>query len=214
MKPQRFSNSLRVTPLVQTKLPWKKTLGWAWNIFAFSAAFAVLFNAFYTDGIELKFIPKKHSPIPFGQSVSAALTYPGLGSSNPVQTAKHPTPNPGPVNKDPFPRLSLMGAKARFDKKTCVFLDARKPEEYQAGHIPGALNFYGNEPEKYAPMVMPLLTDKNKEIITYCHGGDCDLSLQVAQALSEAGYRHVEIFEGGWPDWKKAAYPVHTGDAP
>jgi len=107
-----------------------------------------------------------------------------------------------------------MGVKARFDKKNCVFLDARKPEEYQEGHIPGALNFYGNELDNFAPKIVPKLTDKNQEIIAYCHGGDCDLSLQVAKTLIEQGYAHVEIFQGGWPDWKKSGYPIHEGDAP
>jgi rhodanese-related sulfurtransferase len=107
-----------------------------------------------------------------------------------------------------------MGTKQRFDKKTTVFLDARKPEEYQEGHIPGALNFYGEEPEKFAPVVMPQLSDRNQEIIVYCHGGDCDLSLLTAQALKEAGYTHVEIFQAGWPAWTQAAYPVKSGDTP
>jgi rhodanese-related sulfurtransferase len=110
--------------------------------------------------------------------------------------------------------LSIIGVKDRFDKNNCMFLDARKPEDYQAGHIPGALNFYGNELDHYAPTVLPQLPDKNKEIIAYCEGGDCDLSLQVAHFLAETGYRRVVIFEGGWPDWKKAGYPTHEGDMP
>ncbi len=61
---------------------------------------------------------------------------------------------------------------------------------------------------------MPQLPDKSKEIIVYCHGGDCDLSLQVAKALQEAGYAHVGIFTGGWPDWQKAGYPVAKGAEP
>jgi rhodanese-related sulfurtransferase len=111
-------------------------------------------------------------------------------------------------------RISLSGAKDRFDKKASVFLDARKPEEYQEGHISGAMNFYGNELDQFAPGIIPLLTDKNQEIIVYCHGGDCDLSLLVARSLIETGYKRVEIFAGGWPEWKKAGYPVTQGGKP
>jgi rhodanese-related sulfurtransferase len=189
----------------------KHVIGQAWSLFVFSAFFAVLFNAFFVDGIELKFRPKIFRGH-FGQP-TAAPTYPGFSSSQSSHLST-PTPAPLPGEPNPFPRLSLMGVKSRFDKKTCVFLDARKPEEYEEGHIPGALNFYGNEPEKYAPLVMPQLSDKSREIIAYCHGGDCDLSLQAAKAMQEAGYTRVEIFTGGWPDWKKAGYPVTKGSEP
>jgi len=93
-------------------------------------------------------------------------------------------------------------------------LDARKPEEYKEGHISGALNFYGNELDQFAPSVIPQIPNKNKEIVAYCHGGDCDLSLLVAKSLIETGYTHVEIFTGGWPEWKKAGYPITLGANP
>lgn len=184
----------------------------AWNLFVFSSFFAVLFNAFYVDGIDLKFKPKIYKQFVVNSTPVTYIGFPSLPpSSSQTSSSKAPTLLPGELS---FPRLSLMGVKQRFDKKACVFLDARKPEEYEEGHIPGALNFYGNEPEKFAPVVMPQLLDKTKEIITYCHGGDCDLSLQVAKALRDAGYTRVEIFTGGWPDWKKAGYPVTQGAQP
>ncbi|SRR5579871_6554298 len=213
MKPKYSPKASSSSAAALTPFPLKKTAGQAWDLFVFSAFFAVLFNAFYVAGIELKFKPKVFT----GQSDrgSTPVTYSGFSSpasDSPLQKKATPTPLPGEPN--PFPRLSVMGVKQRFDKKSCVILDARKPEEYQEGHIPGALNFYGNEPEKFAPLVMPQLPDKSKEIIAYCHGGDCDLSLQVARALQEAGYTHVEIFTGGWPDWQKAGYPVTKGVDP
>ncbi|HJT25016.1 MAG TPA: rhodanese-like domain-containing protein [bacterium] len=202
----RFSFS-RFSP---DSFPLQDILRQAWGLFVFSSFFAVLFNAFYMDGIDLKFKPRvEHSWHP-----TEAPNYPGLSSSSPTPPSKKTTPSSLPDKSDSFPRLSLMGVKERFDKKACVFLDARKPEEYQDGHIPGALNFYGNEPEKFAPLVMPQIPDKTREIIAYCHGGDCDLSLQTAKALREAGYTHVEIFTGGWPDWQKAGYPVTKGEEP
>ncbi len=191
-------------------LPGREPFRQAWGLFVFSSFFAVLFNAFYVDGIELKHKPK---PIGHWQS-SSQPPIPGFNPSSPSTSAEASTPTPLPGEPNPFPRLSLMGVKERFDKKSCVFLDARKPEEYEEGHIPGALNFYGNEPEKYAPLVMPQLPDKTKEIVAYCHGGGCDLSLQAAKALAEAGYTHVEIFGGGWPEWEKAGYPMTQGNQP
>ena len=183
--------------------PWKEAL----VIFLGASAFAVLFNAFYADGIELKIAPKRTIPHP----VQTSSDYAGFGSSSPPPSVKK-TPKP-PASFD-IPRLSLQGAFARFQKKHSVFLDARKPEEYEEGHIPGALNFYGNELDQYAPRIIPQLTDKSQEIIAYCHGGDCDLSLQVAKTLKEQGYTQVKIFQEGWPAWTKAGYPQTLGERP
>jgi 3-mercaptopyruvate sulfurtransferase SseA len=36
----------------------------------------------------------------------------------------------------------------------------------------------------------------------------------VAKSLIETGYRRVEIFAGGWPEWIKAGYPRTTGENP
>jgi rhodanese-related sulfurtransferase len=186
----------------------------AWGLFVFSAMFAVLFDLFFAYGIELRVLPVKKTGVQeIVRSSPTPVHSPGWGKQ-PTKTAHHHDLTPPPSNSDNFPRLSINGVRDRFEKGTCVFLDARKPEEYLEGHIPGALNLFGNELEKFVPVVVPQLPDKEKEIVAYCHGGDCDLSLQVAKALSQAGYTHVEIFEGGWPDWKKAALPVHTGETP
>lgn len=182
--------------------PSFRTIRQAWDLFVFSSFFAVLFNAFYVSGIELKFMPK----IFHDRIHSAPSTYIGLGGPTPAA--------PPPQTTDSFQRLSLQGVFDRFGKKTAMILDARKSDEYQEGHIPGALNIYGEELDKDAPNVLPYLTDKNQEIIVYCHGGDCDLSLMVANALAENGYSRVEIFGDGWPAWKKAGYPVQAGAHP
>lgn len=185
---------------------WKGSL---W-IFLSSAAFAVIFNSFYNDGIELKVGLKKRYALASNQS---PVDYPGFRKPIAKPSAQ-PTHRAAPVANDSIPRLSLQGAFSRFQKGTAVFLDARKPEEYQEGHIPGALNFYGNELDRFAPLVIPQLTDKNQEIVAYCHGGDCDLSLQVGKTLKEQGYTQVKIFQDGWPAWSKAGYPTKAGEKP
>lgn len=195
-------------------LPGKAAFQQAWNLFVFSAIFALLFNTFYSDGIELKFKPPKTTYIMDKPKTDTNSGAPYAGwKTTPV---KPPRGKPTPV-KSPFggiTRLSLMGTKARFDKKSCVLLDARNAEEYKEGHIPGSLNFSALEMDKFAPLVMPQLTDKNQDIVVYCNGGDCTLSLELAQTLLQQGFTQVEVFEGGWPEWKKAAYPIQKGEAP
>jgi rhodanese-related sulfurtransferase len=193
--------------------PSGRTFRQAWDLFVFSAFFAVLFNAFYSDGIELR---PRSAKTPKSRAVVDRPTEPAAysGWKRPSVKPSPAKPTPVPPPSDNITRLSHVGAKARFDKKTIFFLDARKPEEYQQGHIPGALNFYAMEMDKFAPRVMPQLTDKSREIIVYCGGGDCTLSLELAQTLIAQGYQKVGVFEGGWPDWKKAGYPVNVGENP
>ena len=190
---------------------WKQSLREAWSLFVFAAFFAVLFNTFYADGISLKVeLPKSHHLQDLLKN--KALSYTGWKST----AAKPPQTSTTPVNLelDQIPRLSLVGAKSRFNQKNALFLDARNAEEYAEGHIPGALEFSANDFDKLAPQILPQLKDKHQELITYCHGSSCDLSLQLANNLMQQGYTNVKVFFGGWPEWKKANYPIKTGDQP
>lgn len=193
---------------------WPKALGEAWNLFIFSCVFAFVFNAFYPDGIELKYkAPKKTYLMDYlaQKAAQEKANKAPLKQPPSVQASLRPAvPSPD----DSIPRVSLVGAKSKFDRKKSVFLDARKSEEYQAGHISGAYNLYSEELDQYAPKVLPLLPDKGQDIVCYCHGGDCDMALRDARFLMEQGYSRVEVYQGGWPEWNKAGYPAAKGANP
>jgi rhodanese-related sulfurtransferase len=181
----------------------------------FSCAFALIFNAFYSDGIELKYKEPKKIYLP--DFLKAQRESKAQGSANSSQVKGSPAQTkskPAALPDDTIPRISLVGAKVKFDQKKSVFLDARKNEEYQTGHIAGALSFYSEEIDQYAPRVLPLLPDKKQDIVCYCHGGQCDMALRVAHFLVEQGYTRVEVYQGGWPEWEKAGYPKGTGVNP
>lgn len=186
----------------------------AWDLFIFSAAFAILFNLFYTYGIELRVpAPKAHGLSNLLASPKKdPVVYSGIKPS--LSKTRTPSSLATATPADSLPHISLMGAKERFDSKVSLFLDARPSDEYAEGHIPGSLSFYADEFDKLAPTVLPKLTDKDREIITYCHGSSCELSVHLAKRLSELGYTRVKVFFGGWPEWKKAGYPVSAGWAP
>jgi len=195
-----------------SSVPWKQTLQEAWGLFVFAAFFAVIFNAFYAEGIPLKVsAPANHHLQDLLKNNIS--TYPGWKTTASKTTAAAAA-TPIHLESDQIPRLSLVGAKNRFDQKSAVFLDARSAEEYAQGHIPGALEFYADDFEKFAPIVLPQLKDKHQELIAYCHGSSCDLSIELAKALTNQGYTNVKVFFGGWPEWKKANYPINTGDQP
>lgn len=106
--------------------------------------------------------------------------------------------------------VSLDEAKVRYLTQSAIFIDARSPELYRAGHIDGALNLPFQDFDKLFPKVMqnvPLETP----IITYCDGNNCDLSEELAFSLLEQGYAKVQVLRNGWTRWKQAGLPLAMG---
>ena len=76
-----------------------------------------------------------------------------------------------------------------------IILDARTQEEYDQGHIPGAIQISHDEIMEKAEEV---LTDKDQLILVYCRSGR--RSKIAAEALVELGYTNIKEF-GGIIDW-------------
>ena len=76
-----------------------------------------------------------------------------------------------------------------------IILDVRTQEEYDQGHIPGAILIPNTEIEAQAEGV---LTDKDQLILVYCRSGR--RSKLAAQILVELGYTNILEF-GGIIDW-------------
>jgi rhodanese-related sulfurtransferase len=119
----------------------------------------------------------------------------------------HPLEETAP-DKTAAPRkISLEETKQRFDGKSATFVDARARLYFQVGHIPGAISFPRETFEDNQDL-SPLLPFKEKRLVIYCNGIDCPDSGLLAAYLVRTGFQQVEIFEGGWPDWERAGYPV------
>ncbi|NQT95318.1 MAG: DUF1573 domain-containing protein [Candidatus Omnitrophica bacterium] len=94
-----------------------------------------------------------------------------------------------------------------FSAKT-VWIDARDREEYREGHIKGAINLPIDEiPERLSSI------PKNKSLVLYCQGIDCDSSKAVARILLKSGFKQGKVrhFAGGYDEWHSASYPVDRG---
>ena len=76
-----------------------------------------------------------------------------------------------------------------------IILDVRTQEEYNQGHIPGAIVISHEEITEKAEEV---LTDKDQLILVYCRSGR--RSKIAAEALVELGYTNIKEF-GGIIDW-------------
>lgn len=84
-----------------------------------------------------------------------------------------------------------------------ALLDVRPENEFEAGHLPEAINV---PLERLESMLDEL--PRNCEIVAYCRGPYCVLSHEAVQRLRKLGYQ-VRRFEEGFPEWKAAGLPVH-----
>ena len=77
-----------------------------------------------------------------------------------------------------------------------IILDVRRPDEFDAGHIPGAVNVAN---ESIGTAEIPELPDKDQLIMVYCRSGR--RSKEASEKLVNLGYTNIVEF-GGILDWK------------
>ena len=95
-----------------------------------------------------------------------------------------------------YVNITAEEAKQIMDREEgYIILDVRAQEEYDQGHIPGAILIPDTEIETQAEEV---LTDKDQLILVYCRSGR--RSKLAAEALVELGYTNIKEF-GGIIDW-------------
>ena len=102
---------------------------------------------------------------------------------------------------------SVALAKEIFDKGDVLFVDARSSDNYEDGHISGAISLpVGQLDERIESFLNRYSPDQ--PIVTYCSGRTCEDSHNLAQFLSDAGFTNVRIFIDGFPGWEAEGYPI------
>ena len=102
-------------------------------------------------------------------------------------------------NLEPIPRQELL---ERIEQGLVIVLDVRPPLEYEAGHVPGAINIPLQELEQRLKDF-----DQDKEIVAYCRGPHCILAFDAVAKLREQGFKASRM-EDGFPEWKTEGLPV------
>lgn len=106
--------------------------------------------------------------------------------------------------------ISLEEAFILWKDGKAIFLDTRGPEEYIEGHIPGSINLpFEHWKEFWDSAKIYLRPGLN--IVTYCGGLDCELSLYAARELKSLGYGRPLIFFGGYIKWIEQGLPIDHG---
>ncbi|MEO8337067.1 MAG: metalloregulator ArsR/SmtB family transcription factor [bacterium] len=105
-----------------------------------------------------------------------------------------------PVERDELAR--------RIEAGTVVVIDVRPAEEFEQGHIAGAVSVPLDALKAWARDDAP----KRKQIVAYCRGPYCVYALQAVAELKKRGLRAARS-EDGVAEWSAAGYPVESGRA-
>jgi rhodanese-related sulfurtransferase len=84
-----------------------------------------------------------------------------------------------------------------------VVIDARTPETYTRGHVPGAINI----PHRTIDSTTTASLPRDKVLVTYCDGVFCTASTKAAAKLTALGFKVKEMLDG-MEGWRKEGYPV------
>ena len=110
-------------------------------------------------------------------------------------------------NKEQKRKLSYTQLKTWMaQKKKFTLVEVLVRENYDYGHVPGAINIPADKFEKIAPKVL-----KKKDIIVlYCRDKTCMLSKRCSDYLVQLGYETVYHFPGGKLEWIQRGEPLQT----
>ena len=108
------------------------------------------------------------------------------------------------------PEMSPQKLAARMTAEAPpVILDVRTPQEYAAGHVPGALNV----PHKALPdRLAEVLGFRDREVVLYCERGK--RSVMASVVLREAGFTSIRHLQGHMVEWRRQGLPESKGTAP
>jgi molybdopterin/thiamine biosynthesis adenylyltransferase/rhodanese-related sulfurtransferase len=104
--------------------------------------------------------------------------------------------------KDEIAEIDAQTARERLDHDSPAFVDVREQNEWDEGHIPGAVHVPRGSLESKIEGVVP---DHTRPVIVYCAGGT--RSAFAAKTLEELGYEDVVSLAGGFTDWKRNGLP-------
>lgn len=108
-------------------------------------------------------------------------------------------------NLDDMEPVSRSELLERAQEGRVTVLDVRPPDEYQAGHLPNAVNIPLHElGERLAEL------DPAHEVVAYCRGAYCVLSFEAVASLRARGFQARRL-EDGMPEWQAAGLPVEAG---
>lgn len=103
--------------------------------------------------------------------------------------------------------ISTAQAQQKQSAQRSIFVDARSSEEFQKGHIPGAVSIPFSQLEDHIMTAFELL-DTGKELVVYCSGRECDDARLLVSEFEKMGATNVILFIDGFDGWEQAGGEV------
>ncbi|HZQ04611.1 MAG TPA: ThiF family adenylyltransferase, partial [Gaiellaceae bacterium] len=97
----------------------------------------------------------------------------------------------------------IDGREAQALSGSAALIDVREQDEWEQGHIPGAVHVPRGYLESRIEGIVP---DRATPVVLYCASGA--RSAFGAKALQELGYENVASLAGGFTDWKRNGYEI------
>ncbi|MDQ7029932.1 MAG: metalloregulator ArsR/SmtB family transcription factor [Ardenticatenia bacterium] len=107
-----------------------------------------------------------------------------------------------------FERISADELRVLMRRGEVILLDVRPREEYQAGHLPGAISVPLDELERRLNQL-----PRDRTVVAYCRGPYCVYADEALELLANHGWR-VARLEEGVAEWEQAGYPVERSPHP
>ena len=99
---------------------------------------------------------------------------------------------------------NVAETKRRMDAgENFLLVDVREDNEWDRGHIPGAVHMGRGVIERDIEQAVP---DHSATLVLYCGGGF--RSALAADNLQKMGYTNVISMDGGWRGWNEAGFPT------
>lgn len=108
---------------------------------------------------------------------------------------------------DPVERVTIEELEARLGSGDVTLIDVRPFDEYEAGHLPGAISIPIHELEERMAEL-----PRRGEVVAYCRGPYCVYAVDAVKKLRAAGIS-ARRMEDGLPDWRARGLPVTEGRA-
>ena len=93
----------------------------------------------------------------------------------------------------------------QLENRTLNIVDVREAEDYEKGHIPGAVNLPKASWENAARSL-----SKDKTNVVYCYSQQCHLAANACVAFASKGFPVMEL-EGGFETWQENKLRVEQG---
>lgn len=158
------------------------------KFWTYSAVLLFLLNLLFTSGCT----------VPTTLAVSSSVTTTTQSVSSPVTTT-----TPGYVVSTITAQQAYNLIQENAGNSDFVILDVRTPDEFNNGHVPGAINIDYYSPEFRANLSK---LDEDKQYLVYCRIDN--RSTATVRLMLELGFEQVQNFSGGITQWIQNGYPT------